>query len=90
MIVKKITVKLKWNSISNAVQLSIVYFPCFYYYELILSTSHDINVEPSSFTFSPHFRLYAEADQHENVRQAVVCKRRRFTSIVEHTSSLFN
>ena len=30
----------------------------------------------------------AEADQHENVRQAVVCKRRGFTSVVEHTSSV--
>ena len=52
---KKITVKLMWNRISNAVELSIVYFPFFYYYELILCTSHDVNVEPSSFTFSHIF-----------------------------------
>ena len=52
---KKITVKLKWNSISNAVELSIVHCPCFYYYELILSTFHDVNVEPSSLPFSHIF-----------------------------------
>ena len=51
---KKITVKVKWNSISNAVEPSVVYFPCFYHYELILST-HDVNVEPSSFTCSHIF-----------------------------------
>ena len=87
---KKNTLKVKWNIISNAVEPSVVYFPCFYHYELILSTPHDVNVEPFFFNMFPHFLFYAEADQHENVRQAVVCKRRGFTSVVEHTSSLFN
>ena len=87
---KKITVKLKWNSTSNAVELSIVYFLCFYRYQLILITSHDVNVETIQFHIFPHFLFYAEADQHENVRQAVVWKRRGLTSVVEHTSSLFN
>ena len=52
---KKITVKLKWNSISNTVELSIVYFPSFYYYELILSTPHDVNVETIQFHIFPTF-----------------------------------
>ena len=52
---KKITVKSKWNSISNAEELSIVYCPCFYYYELILSTFQDVNLEPSSVPFSHIF-----------------------------------
>ena len=52
---KKITVKLKWNSISNAVELSIVYFLGFYRYELILSTSHDLNVETIQFHIFPTF-----------------------------------
>ena len=42
------------------------------------------------FHISPKFLLYAEADQHENVRQAVVCKRQGLTRVVEHTSSLFD
>ena len=52
---EKITVKLKWNSISDTVELSIVYFPCFYYYELILSTPHDVNVETIQFHIFPTF-----------------------------------
>ena len=52
---KKITVKLKWNSISDTVELSIVYFPSFYYYELILSTPHDVNVETIQFHIFPTF-----------------------------------
>ena len=31
----------------------------------------------------------AEADQHENVRQAVVCKRRGFDSVVRYTSTMY-
>ena len=46
---KNFTLKLKWNSISTTAELAIVYFPCFYYYELILSTSHDVNVETIQF-----------------------------------------
>ena len=42
------------------------------------------------FHMFSHFLFYAEADQHENVRQAVVWKRRGLTSVVGHTSSLFN
>ena len=54
-------------------------------------SSHDVNVETIQFQIFPHiFLFYAEADQHENVRQEVVCKRRGFTSVVEHTSSLFD
>ena len=75
---------------SNAVELSIEYFPFFYYYELILSTSHDVNVETIQFHIFPHFLFYAEADQHENVRQAVVCKRRGLNSVVKCMPSLFN
>ena len=30
----------------------------------------------------------AEADQHDNVRQAVVCKRRGFNSVVRYTSTV--
>ena len=57
------------------------------YYKLILITASDVS---SSFTFFPHFLFYAGADQHENVRHAVVCKRRGLTCVDEHTSSLFN
>ena len=30
----------------------------------------------------------AEADQHDNVRQAVVCKRRGFNGVVRYTSTV--
>ena len=40
--------------------------------------------------FPTFYFFYAEADQHENVRQAIVSKRRGFTSVVEHTLSLFD
>ena len=54
-------------------------------------SSHDVNVETIQFKVFPHiFLFYVEADQHENVRQEVVCKRRGFTSVVELTSSLFD
>ena len=52
---KKITVKMKWNSISNAVEPSIVHFLWFYYYELILITSHVVNVETIQFHIFPTF-----------------------------------
>ena len=32
----------------------------------------------------------AEADQHENVRQAVVCKRRGFNGVVRYTSTVYD
>ena len=32
----------------------------------------------------------AEADQHDNVRQAVVCKRRGFNSVVRYTSTVYD
>ena len=51
---KKLTVKLKWNSVSNSVERSVVYFPCFYYYELVLITSHDEKVETSWFHILSH------------------------------------
>ena len=36
------------------------------------------------------FFFSLEADQHENVRQEVVCKRWGFNSVVRYTSSVFN
>ena len=32
----------------------------------------------------------AEADQHDNVRQAVVCKRRGFNGLVSYTSTVYD
>ena len=32
----------------------------------------------------------AEADQHDNVRQAVVCKRRGFNGVVRYTSTVYD
>ena len=32
----------------------------------------------------------AEADQHDNVRQAVVCKRRGFNGVVSYTSTVYD
>ena len=32
----------------------------------------------------------AEADQHDNVRQAVVCKRRGFNSVVRYKSTVYD
>ena len=32
----------------------------------------------------------AEADQHDNVRQAVVCKRRGFNGVVRYTSTMYD
>ena len=46
--------------------------------------------KPFGFIYCPTFSFQAEADQHENVRQAVVYKREGLTCVVEHTSSLFN
>ena len=51
---KKLTIKLKWNSVSNGVLLSIEYFACFYYYELVLITSHDAKVETIWFHILSH------------------------------------
>ena len=34
--------------------------------------------------------LSAEADQHDNVRQAVVCKRRGFNGLVSYTSTVYD
>ena len=31
-----------------------------------------------------------EADQHDNVRQAVVCKRRRFNGVVRYTPTVYD
>ena len=33
---------------------------------------------------------FAEADRHDNVRQAVVCKREGFISAVRHTSTVYD
>ena len=54
MLIKKCKVEVKQH-IKWCRAVNSIYFLCFYYYELILSTSHDVNVEPSSFTFLPHF-----------------------------------
>ena len=51
---KKLIVKLKWNSVSDGLELSIVYFPCFYYYELVLITPHDAKVETIWFHILSH------------------------------------
>ena len=32
----------------------------------------------------------AETDQHDNVRRAVVCKRRGFNSVVRYTSAVYD
>ena len=34
--------------------------------------------------------FFAEADQHDNVRQAVVCKRRGFNGVVRYTSTMYD
>ena len=33
---------------------------------------------------------FAEADQHENVRRAAVCKRRRFNGVVRYMSPVYD
>ena len=78
---KQFTVKLKWNSMSNVLQL-LIFWAYFDYFSWRKRGNHPVSHFPHIFLF------YAEADQHEDVRQAVVCKRRGFISVVEHTSSL--
>ena len=51
-------------------------------------TAHDVNVKIIQIHIFPEFFFYAETGQYGNVRQAVVCKRRGFTSVVERTASL--
>ena len=46
---------------SNALQLSIVYIPCFSYYELILITSHDVTVETIQFHIFPTFSCFMQS-----------------------------
>ena len=78
---KQFTVKLKWNSMSNVLQL-LIFWAYFDYFSWRKRGNHPVSHFPHIFLF------YAEADQHENVRQAVVCKRRGFTCVVGYTSSL--
>ena len=77
--------RIKWCiAVNSILSLLLLLWACFDHISWCKSGNHLV-----SYTF-PHFLSYAEADQHENVRQAVVCKRGRLTCVVEHTSSLFN
>ena len=71
-----------FTAVNSTHPLLLILWAYFDYFSWRNCGNHPVSHFPHIFLF------YAEPDQHENVRQAVVCKRRRFTCVVGHTSSL--
>ena len=47
--------------------------------------------EENFFTDTDYYIIFlAEADQHDNVRQAIVCKRRGLNGVVRYTSTMYD